>query len=89
MVTKPNGELFTFVQSETGLQYFDTSKHCHDHQCQMKDENVFMVNTVAHNKSKYVKNGYLGAITGFHQELHPLMSCRTLSCSIHYKSHTG
>ena len=62
MVTKLNGELFTFVQSETGLHYLDTSKHCHDNQCQTKDENVFMVDALAHNKSNDMKNDYLRAI---------------------------
>ena len=46
VVTKLDGELFKFKQSETGLHYLDTDA---DEQEQLMDGNPFVVNTVSQN----------------------------------------
>ena len=54
VVTKPNGEQFSFTESPSGLHYLDTSS-------QNPSKGVhttLVVNTVAENKKKYTSNDY-------------------------------
>ena len=46
MVTKPNGELFMFIQSKTGLHYLDTVTHSGENMHKASNGNIFVVNTV-------------------------------------------
>ena len=52
VVTKPNGKVFVFKQSASGLHYLDTKA----------DSGVTLVNTVADNWSKYTNDDYLRAM---------------------------
>jgi hypothetical protein len=51
MVTKPNGEVFEFIESEDGLHYMESKK-----------SGTVMINTVADNRSNYTNQDYLNAI---------------------------
>ena len=55
MVTKPNGEVFKFQQSESGLHYLDTECIKSDNK---NEENVLVGNTVVQNHKNYTKNYY-------------------------------
>lgn len=63
IVTKPNGQTFTFTQSETGLYYLDASSDG-DNALEFNndDEDVLLVNTVADNTSSYTVNQYSRAV---------------------------
>ena len=52
VVTKPNGKVFVFKQSASGLHYLDKKA----------DLGVTLVNTVADNQSKYTNDDYLRAV---------------------------
>lgn len=51
-VTKPNGKVCVFRESESGLHYLDTTS----------DDSVTLVNTVANNRSNYTNEDYLRAV---------------------------
>ena len=58
VVTKPNGERFKFIQSSSGLYYFDTTNLDPN-----KSANTtLVVNTVVENKKNYMNNDYLCAL---------------------------
>jgi hypothetical protein len=51
VVTKPDGTVFNFKQSDGGLYFLDTNETA-----------IIMVNTVAQNKAKYTNADYLNAL---------------------------
>ena len=55
VVTKPDGTMFIFEESDDGLHYLDTSRG-------NSYEGTTLVNTVAENKSKYTHDDYLQAV---------------------------
>ena len=59
VVTKPNGEQFSFEESSSGLHYLDTSKQQNPG---AGVQTTLVVNTMAENKKKYTNNDYLRAM---------------------------
>jgi len=53
MVTKPNGKVFVFKASVSGLHYLDTTD---------AESGVALVNTVANNRNNYSNEAYLRAV---------------------------
>jgi hypothetical protein len=58
VVTKPNGTVFHFVESPTGLFYLDTGTHVNRHSV----NGHVLVNTVDENKSSYTNDDYRKAV---------------------------
>ena len=54
MVTKPNGKMFNFIQSPSGLHFLDTARS-------QDDGFIFAINTVQDNKVNFPKNDYIQA----------------------------
>jgi hypothetical protein len=54
IVTKPDGTVFEFKQSESGLYYYDLMSN--------KRKGAVMVDTVASKKSRYTNEDYSGAV---------------------------
>ena len=62
VVTKPNGKKFIFKESQSGLHYLDTTESLskeEKHEEKNTTENLFVVNTVQGNKSRFTNNDYL------------------------------
>ena len=55
LVTKPDGTVFEFKESPTGLYYIDAAE-------QVRQQGAVLISTVADNKSNYINADYLHAL---------------------------